>query len=52
MCSKQKATKRNNSLLSLEEGDVEDGRVEIHELKHEHFERQVVFILSLCSMHF
>ena len=36
---KKKAKERNNSLLSLEEGDVEDGRVEIHELKHEHFER-------------
>jgi len=39
-------------LLSLEEGDVEDGRVEIHELEHEHFECQTVLVLSLRSMHF
>jgi len=39
-------------LLSLEEGDVEDRRVEIDELKYEHFECQTVLVLSLCSMHF
>ena len=39
-------------LLSLEEGYVKDGRVEIHELKHEHFECQTILVLSLCSMHF
>ena len=42
----------NYSLLSLEEGDVEDGGVKIHKLEHEHFERQTVFVLCLRSMHF
>ena len=43
--------KRKSCLLSLEESDVEDGRVEINELEHKHFERQVVFVFSLCPMH-
>lgn len=47
-----KETKGMMFLLSLEEGNVEDGRVEIHELEHEHFECQTVLVLSLCSMHF
>ena len=40
------------NLLSLEEGDIEDWRKEIHKLKHEYFERQVVLIFRLCPMHF
>ena len=43
---------RKHYLLSFEEGDVEDGGVEIHELEHEHFECQLVLVLRLCSMHF
>ena len=38
-------------LLSFEESYVENWGEEIHELKHKYFEGQVVFILSLCSMH-
>ena len=49
---KVREAKQMMFLLSLEEGDVEDGRVEIHELEHKHFECQTVFVLSLCSMHF
>ena len=47
-----KDAKKMVFLLSLEEGDVEDRRVEIHELEHEHFECQTVLVFSLCSMHF
>ena len=37
---------------SLEEGDVEDGGVEVDELEEKDFERQVVVELGLRSMHF
>ena len=37
---------------SLEESDVENGRVEINELEDEHFEREVVLELCLRPMHF
>ncbi len=37
---------------TLEEGDVEDGRVEVDELEDEHFERQVVLELRLRPVHF
>ena len=43
---------RKYYLLSFEEGYVEYGGVEIHELEHEHFECQLVLVLRLCSMHF
>ena len=36
----------------LEEGYVENGRVEVDELKDEHFERQVVLKLRLRPVHF
>ena len=39
-------------LLSFEKSDVEYWRVEIHKLEHKNLEGQVVFILSLRSMHF
>jgi len=39
-------------LLSLKEGDVEDGGVKIHKLEHEHFECQTIFVFCLRSMHF
>ena len=44
--------KETKNLLSFEEGDVEDGSEEIHELEHKHFECQVVFIFCLRPMHF
>ena len=37
---------------TLEESDVEDGRVEVDELENEHFEGQVVLEVRLCPMHF
>jgi len=37
--------------LALEEADVEDGRVEVDELKDEHFERQLIFELRLRPVH-
>ena len=37
--------------LALEEGDVDDGGVEVDELEDEHFERQVVVKVWLRSMH-
>ena len=37
--------------LALEEGDVDDGGVEVDELEDEHFEGQVVVELRLSSMH-
>ena len=37
--------------LALEEGDVDDGGVEVDELEDEHFERQVVVEVRLCAMH-
>ena len=37
--------------LPLEEGDVQDGRIEVDELEDEHLERQVVVKIRLCSMH-
>lgn len=39
-------------LLSLKEGNVEDGGVKIHKLEHEHFECQTIFVFCLRSMHF
>ena len=36
----------------LDEGDVQNGSVEIDELENEHLERQVVVKLRLSSMHF
>lgn len=36
---------------TLEERDVEDGRVEVNELEDEHFEGQVVLEVRLSSMH-
>ena len=38
--------------LALEEGDVDDGGVEVDELEDEHFERQVVVKVGLRPMHF
>ena len=38
--------------LSFEEGDVDDGGVEIDELEDEDFEGQIVVILSLGPVHF
>ena len=38
--------------LSLEECNVDDGRVEIDELEDENFECQVVIIVRLSSVHF
>ena len=37
--------------LALEEGDVDDGGVEIDELEDEHFEGEVVVKLRLGAMH-
>ena len=37
--------------LALEEGDVDDGGVEVDELEDEHFECQVVIELRLGAMH-
>ena len=37
--------------LALEEGDVDDGGVEVDELEDEHFERQVVVKVRLRAMH-
>ncbi len=37
---------------ALEEGDVEDGGVEVDELEDEHLERQVVLELGLRPVHF
>ena len=37
--------------LALEEGDVDDGGVEVDELEDEHFERQVVVEIGLRPMH-
>ena len=37
--------------LALEEGDVDDGGVEVDELEDEHFERQVVVKVGLRAMH-
>ena len=37
--------------LALEEGDVDDGGVEVDELEDEHFERQVVVKVRLRTMH-
>ena len=37
--------------LALEEGDVDDGGVEVDELEDEHFERQVVVEVRLRAMH-
>ena len=37
--------------LALEEGDVDDGGVEVDELEDEHFERQVVVEVRLRSVH-
>ena len=37
--------------LALEEGDVDDGWVEVDELEDEHFERQVVVKVGLRAMH-
>ena len=36
---------------AFEERDVEDGGVEVDELKNEHFEREVVVKIRLGSMH-
>ena len=38
--------------LPLEEGDVDDGGVEVDELEDEHFEGEVVVKLRLCPVHF
>ena len=38
--------------LPLEEGDVEDGGVEVDELEDEHLERQVVIEIRLGPVHF
>ena len=35
----------------LEDGDVEDGGVEVDELEEEHLKRQVVVELGLGTMH-
>ena len=37
--------------LPLEEGNVDDGGVEVDELEDEHFERQVVVEVRLRSVH-
>ena len=37
--------------LPLEEGDVEDGGVEVDELKDEDLEGQVVVEVGLCPVH-
>ena len=37
---------------SFEEGDVEDGRVEVYELEDEDLEREVVFEFGLRPVHF
>ena len=37
--------------LPLEEGDVDDGGVEVDELEDEHFEGEVVVKLRLCPVH-
>jgi len=37
---------------ALEEGDVENGRVEVDELENEHLEREVVVKLGLRPVHF
>ena len=37
---------------AFEERDVEDGGVEIDELKNEHFEREVIVEVRLGAMHF
>ena len=38
-------------LLALEEGDVEDGGEEVHELEDEDLEGEVVLVLRLGAMH-
>ena len=42
----------NFNLLSLEESDVENRRVEVHELEDKHFKSQIVFVFRLCPVHF
>ena len=37
--------------LAFEEGNVDDGGVEVDKLKDENFEGQVIIVLSLCSVH-
>ena len=37
--------------LALEEGNVQDGGVEVDELEDEHLEGQVVVKVRLCPMH-
>ena len=37
--------------LSLEEGDVDDGGVEVDELEDEHFECEIVVVLLLGAVH-
>ena len=36
---------------TFEEGNVENGRIEIDKLEDEDFEGEIVVILSLCSVH-
>ena len=36
---------------SLNEGDVEDGAVEVNKLEHVHLEGESVLVLSLCPVH-
>ena len=38
--------------LALEEGDVDDGGVEVDELEDEDFESEVVIKVRLSSVHF
>lgn len=35
----------------LEEGDVDDGRVEVDALKDEHLEGEIVVKVGLCAVH-
>ena len=35
--------------MYLEEGDVNEGGIEVDELKRKHFEGEALFIVRLCS---
>ncbi len=42
-------TRRPDHQIQLKEGDVEDGRISVHELEQEHFVGEAVLIIGLCS---
>lgn len=42
-------TRRPDDQIQLEEGNVEDGRVSVHELEQEHLVGKTVLVVGLCS---